>query len=41
MTILSADFVIIPEAEGAVGASVASGALHVLLASASPLIVAL
>ena len=32
---------IIPEPEGAVGAPVASGALHVLLARASPLVVAL
>ena len=42
MTILSGDMIIIiPEAEGAVGAPVASGALHVLLARASPLVVAL
>ena len=41
MTLWGNENVLIPEAKGAVGASVASGALHVLLAGASPLVVAL
>ena len=41
MTIWGNENVLIPEAEGAVGASVASGAFNVLLAGASPLVVAL